>query len=75
MSWKLLKPPEKSEDEDSDFYVISEESTDEEDNGLRPEYHTNRARLRSRQEFELVLLLNIWFTVSIFPGRNIFTRK
>ena len=54
MSWKLLKPPEKSEDEDSDFYVISEESTDEEDNGLRQEYHTDRARLNSRKEFEIV---------------------
>ena len=50
MSWTLLKPPEKSEDEDSDFYVISDESADEEDNRLRLEYHTNRPRLRSRQK-------------------------
>ena len=54
MSWTLIEPPEKSEDEDSDFYVISEESTDEEDNGLRQEYHTDRARLHSRKEFEIV---------------------
>ena len=63
MSWKLLKPPEKSEDEDSDFYVISEESTDEEDNGLRQEYRTNRARSCPRQEFEFLKLLNIFFIV------------
>ena len=54
MSWTLIEPPGKSEDEDPDFYVISEESTDEEDNGLRQEYHTDRARLRSRKEFEIV---------------------
>ena len=50
MSWKLLNPQEKSEDEDSDFFVISDESADEDDNRLRQEYHTNRPRLRSRQE-------------------------
>ena len=48
MSWKL-NPPQKSEDEDSDFSIISDESADEDDNRLRQEYHTNR-RLRSRQE-------------------------
>jgi len=41
MSWTLLKPPEKAEDEDSDFFVISDESPDEDDNRLRLEYHTN----------------------------------
>ena len=71
MSWKLLKPPEKSEDEDSDFYVISEESTDEEDNGLRQEYHTNRARLCSRKEFEFTKLLNICFIVQSY---DVFSR-
>ena len=40
MSWTLLKTAEKSEDEDSDFYVISDESPDEDDNRLRLEYHT-----------------------------------
>ena len=34
MSWTLLKTAEKSEDEDSDFYVISDESPDEDDNRL-----------------------------------------
>ena len=34
------QPPEKSEDEDSDF----SESDDEEDNRLRQEYDTNRPR-------------------------------
>ena len=42
MSWTLLKP-EKSEDEDSDFYL---ESTDEEDNRLRQECDMNRARIQ-----------------------------
>ena len=70
MSWTLIEPPEKSEDEDSDFYVISEESTDEEDNSLRQEYHTNRARLRSRKEFEFVELLYSLVVRSFFPVKT-----
>jgi len=58
MSRKLLNPQEKSEDEDSDFFIISDESADEDDNRLRQEYHTNRPRLRSRQEL-------------LFPGNSI----
>ena len=53
MSWTLLKPPEKAEDEDSDFFVISDESPDEDDNRLRLEYHTNRPRFGSRQKLSL----------------------
>ena len=52
MSWRLLKPQEKSED------VKSDESTDEEDNRLRQEYVTNRVRIRLRQQFEFIKLLN-----------------
>ena len=52
MSWTLLKPQEKSED------VKSDESTDEEDNRLRQEYVTNRVRIRLRQQFEFIKLLN-----------------
>ena len=57
MSWTLLQPREESEDEDSDFFVISDLSADEEDNRLRQEYDTNRESIRSRQEFEFVKLL------------------
>ena len=60
MSWTLLKTAEKSEDEDSDFYVISDESFDEDDNRLRQEYRTNRPKLCSRQEL-------------LFPGDSIRT--
>ena len=60
MSWTLLKTAEKSEDEDSDFYVISDESPDEDDNRLRQEYRTNRPKLCSRQEL-------------VFPGDSIRT--
>ena len=67
MSWTLLEPPEKPEDGDSDFYVISEESTDEEDNPLRQEYQTNRERLQSRQEFEFVKTHYSLVVRSIFP--------
>ena len=46
LHWALQReqPPEKSEDEDSDFSIISDESDDEEDNRLRQEYDTNRPR-------------------------------
>ena len=57
MSWTLLQQRENSEDEDSDFFVISDLSADEEDNRLRQEYDTNRESIRSRQEFEFVKLL------------------
>ena len=40
MSWKLQESGEKSEDEDSEFYV-SDESDDEKDNRLRNEYDKN----------------------------------
>ena len=65
MSWPLLKPREKSEDEDYDFNVLrihdesTEESTDEEDNRLRKEYDMNRTRIPKRQQFEFVKLLKI----------------
>ena len=38
---KTEQPPEKSEDEDSDLSIISDESDDEEDNRLRQEYDIN----------------------------------
>ena len=46
LHWALQReqPRAKSEDEDSDFFIISDESDDEEDNRLRQEYDTNRPR-------------------------------
>ena len=43
LHWVLQReqPPEKSEDEHSDFSIISDESDDEEDNRLRQEYDTS----------------------------------
>ena len=40
MSWTSLNQQENPEDEDSDFYVINDES-DEEDYHFRQEYDTN----------------------------------
>ena len=53
MSWTLLNQQENPEDEDSDFYVINDES-EEEDNHFRQEYDTNWERMRLRQKFVFV---------------------
>ena len=71
MSWKL-NPQEKSEDEDSDFFIISDESADEDDNRLRQEYHMNRPRLKvqGKNYSFLVTQLNLigksWKTHPVF---------
>ena len=67
MSWTLLKPPEKAEDEDSDFFVISDESPDEDDNRLRLEYHTNRPRFGSRQKLSLAGDIFLPFSTPLKP--------
>ena len=43
----LVEPREMSEDEDSDFSIINDES-DEDDNRFRQEYDINRTRIRFR---------------------------
>ena len=49
MSWQLQESGEKSEDEDSEFYVISDESDDEEDNRLRNECDKNMEFISTRK--------------------------
>ena len=57
--WALQReqPQEKSEEEDSDFDIISDQSVAEEHNGFRQEYDTYRPRLRTKQEFEFAFKL------------------
>ena len=55
MSWKLLKAREKSEN--VEINVITNESTEDEDNRFRQEYDMFRTGIPTRQQFEFVKLL------------------